>query len=68
VAAEAAAAVQRARLGHEAVLHTTMGDVWIKLLPSLAPKAVENFCGHARSGYFNGLLFHRVIPEFMVQT
>lgn len=68
VAAEASAAMQRAKLGSEAVVHTTMGDIFIKLMPDLAPKAVENFCGHARSGYYDNHLFHRVIKDFMVQT
>jgi peptidylprolyl isomerase domain and WD repeat-containing protein 1 len=38
------------------------------LFPAQAPKAVENFVGHARSGYFDGIVFHRVIPKFMIQT
>jgi len=68
LASAASAALQRERLGHAAVIHTTLGDIALKLLPALAPKAVENFCVHARAGYFNGLLFHRVIKDFMVQT
>jgi peptidylprolyl isomerase domain and WD repeat-containing protein 1 len=40
----------------------------LRLFPQQAPKAVENFIGHARSGYYDGVLFHRVIPKFMVQT
>ena len=40
----------------------------LRLFPQQAPKAVENFIGHARSGYYDGLIFHRVIPKFMVQT
>ena len=68
VAAAGAAAAHRAVLCHEAVLHTSKGDIFFKLLPELAPKAVENFVGHARAGYFNGLTFHRVIQKFMIQT
>jgi cyclophilin family peptidyl-prolyl cis-trans isomerase len=40
----------------------------MRLFPQQAPKAVENFVGHARSGYFEGIIFHRVIPKFMIQT
>lgn len=40
----------------------------LRLFPQQAPKAVENFMGHARSGYYDGVIFHRVIPKFMVQT
>lgn len=40
----------------------------MRLFPQQAPKAVENFVGHARSGYFEGVIFHRVIPKFMIQT
>jgi peptidylprolyl isomerase domain and WD repeat-containing protein 1 len=51
-----------------ATIHTTMGDMHLRLFPAQAPKAVENFVGHARSGYFDGIIFHRVIPKFMIQT
>ena len=40
----------------------------LRLFPQYAPKAVENFVGHARSGYYEGVIFHRVIPKFMIQT
>ena len=46
---------------------TTMGDVKIKLFPEVAPKTVENFLGLAKKGYYDGVIFHRVIPEFMIQ-
>jgi peptidylprolyl isomerase domain and WD repeat-containing protein 1 len=52
----------------KAVIHTTMGDIHIELYPKQAPKAVENFVGHARSSYFEGIIFHRVIKKFMIQT
>jgi len=48
-----------------AVIHTTEGDMHLRLFPVQAPKAVENFVGHARSGYFEGVIFHRVIPKFV---
>ncbi len=50
-----------------ATVHTNMGDIKIKLFPKLAPKAVENFVTHAKDGYYNGLIFHRVIKDFMIQ-
>ena len=50
-----------------AVMHTSMGDVKIKLFPKEAPKTVENFTTHAKNGYYNGLIFHRVIKDFMIQ-
>ena len=52
----------------EAILHTSLGDIRIKLFPKLAPLAVENFLTHAKEGYYNGVTFHRVIDGFMVQT
>ncbi|HBJ00268.1 MULTISPECIES: peptidylprolyl isomerase [Lysinibacillus] len=48
-------------------MNTTLGAVKIKLFPEFAPKTVENFLGHAKSGYYNGIIFHRVIQDFMVQ-
>lgn len=50
-----------------AVMHTNMGDIKIKLFPDKAPKAVENFVTHSKNGYYNGLIFHRVIKDFMIQ-
>ncbi|MBR4072312.1 MAG: peptidylprolyl isomerase [Clostridia bacterium] len=50
-----------------AVMHTNMGDIKIKLFPEKAPKAVENFTTHSKNGYYNGLIFHRVIKDFMIQ-
>ena len=52
----------------EVILHTSQGNIHIKLFPKLAPLAVENFLTHAKEGYYNGLLFHRVINNFMIQT
>lgn len=51
-----------------AVIHTTFGDIYIKLYGKECPKTVENFCVHAKNNYFNGHIFHRVIKGFMVQT
>ena len=50
-----------------ATIHTTMGDIKVKLFPQRAPKAVENFVTHAKSGYYDGIIFHRVIKDFMIQ-
>ena len=50
-----------------AIMHTTMGDIYIRFFPEAAPKAVENFTTHAKNGYYNGLTFHRVMEDFMIQ-
>ena len=50
-----------------AVMKTNIGDIKIKLFPNEAPKTVENFTTHAKNGYYNGLIFHRVIKDFMIQ-
>ena len=51
-----------------AIMHTSMGDIHIRFFPEAAPKAVENFLTHAKNGYYNGLTFHRVIKDFMIQS
>ncbi|MFJ8513674.1 peptidylprolyl isomerase [Lysinibacillus xylanilyticus] len=48
-------------------MKTTLGAIKIKLFPEHAPKTVENFLGHAKSGYYDGIIFHRVIQDFMIQ-
>ncbi|KAJ4775642.1 Peptidyl-prolyl cis-trans isomerase-like 1 [Rhynchospora pubera] len=50
------------------VLHTSMGDVHLKLYPEECPKTVENFTTHCKNGYYDNLIFHRVIKGFMIQT
>lgn len=50
-----------------AIMKTSMGDLRIKFFPSEAPKAVENFVKHAQDGYYDNLIFHRVIKDFMIQ-
>lgn len=50
-----------------AIMHTGMGDISIRLFGKHAPKAVENFTTHAKNGYYDGLTFHRVINDFMIQ-
>ena len=53
--------------GVKAVIKTTMGDMEFVLFPHVAPKAVENFITHSENGYYNGIIFHRVIKDFMIQ-
>ena len=48
-------------------VETNLGNIAIKLLPELAPETVRNFEKLARDGFYNGTLFHRVIPGFMIQ-
>jgi cyclophilin family peptidyl-prolyl cis-trans isomerase len=48
-------------------IKTTMGDIEIELFPGEAPKTVENFVELARKGYYKGVIFHRVIDNFMIQ-
>lgn len=48
-------------------LETTQGNIELKFFPDIAPKACENFVEHARKGYYDGILFHRVIAGFMIQ-
>lgn len=55
-------------LGKEAVLRTSMGDIRIRLFPNDVPHTVENFCSHSRNGYYDNVLFHRIIKGFMIQT
>lgn len=58
---------KRTETGSAAVIHTTYGDISIRLFPDAAPKAVENFVTHAKRGYYNNTIFHRVIRKFMIQ-
>jgi peptidyl-prolyl cis-trans isomerase B (cyclophilin B) len=48
-------------------MNTSMGSIKIKLFPEHAPKAVENFIKHSEDGYYDGVIFHRVIKDFMIQ-
>lgn len=51
-----------------AVMTTNMGVIKFRLFPEQAPKTVENFTTHAKNGYYNGMKFHRVINDFMIQS
>lgn len=53
--------------GPQVTIETSMGTVQLQLFPEQAPKTVENFVTHAKAGYYDGLTFHRVIPNFMIQ-
>ncbi|MEK4222628.1 peptidylprolyl isomerase [Bacillus sp. FSL W8-0116] len=48
-------------------MKTNKGSIKIKLFPEYTPKTVENFITHSKNGYYNGLIFHRVIRDFMIQ-
>ena len=51
----------------KAVIETKFGEIEIKLFPDIAPKHVENFTALAKQGFYDGTIFHRVIPGFMIQ-
>lgn len=53
---------------YEALVHTTEGDFTIELLANKAPLTVNNFVALARDGYYDGIVFHRIIESFMIQT
>ena len=49
------------------ILETSVGNIELRLFPDVAPKACENFIGLVEKGYYDGLIFHRVIKDFMIQ-
>lgn len=49
------------------IIETTQGNIEIRLFPEIAPKACENFLKHAENGYYDNVIFHRVIQNFMIQ-
>ena len=51
----------------EATMVTNHGEIKLRLFDDEAPKTVENFTTLARDGFYDGLIFHRVIPDFMIQ-
>jgi peptidylprolyl isomerase domain and WD repeat-containing protein 1 len=55
-------------LPHGVIIHTTRGDIALRLFPDECPRTVENFATHARNGYYDGVIIHRVIRGFMIQT
>ena len=56
-----------AALAQKVKLATTMGDIVIELDAAKAPKSVDNFLKYVQAGHYNGTVFHRVIPNFMIQ-
>lgn len=60
--------IEKIDSAEKVTLHTSEGDIIIRLLGEVAPKAVENFVGLSKKGYYDGCTFHRVIKGFMVQT
>jgi peptidyl-prolyl cis-trans isomerase B (cyclophilin B) len=53
--------------GPRAIIKTKFGDIEVKFFPDVAPRHVENFIKLAKEGFYNGTIFHRVIPGFMIQ-
>lgn len=51
----------------QATIKTNQGDIKLRLFPDQAPKTVKNFVELAKQGYYKGVIFHRVIPDFMIQ-
>ena len=54
--------------GPKATIKTSLGDISLQLFPDQVPKTVKNFVELAKQGYYNDVTFHRVIPDFMIQT
>ena len=52
---------------YRATIHTDRGAIVMELDPQMAPASVNNFVSLARRGYYDGLTFHRVVPEFVIQ-
>lgn len=52
----------------QAVMETTLGNITLEFYPADAPLAVENFIGLAEKGYYNGVIFHRVVKDFVIQA
>ncbi|MBM3358732.1 MAG: peptidyl-prolyl cis-trans isomerase [Betaproteobacteria bacterium] len=67
VAVAACASVSAAAANPQVELKTSMGTIVIELLPERAPRTVENFLQYVKDGFYEGTVFHRVIPRFMLQ-
>ena len=60
--------LKKPEVGEEiGIIKTNRGDIKVRLFEEAAPKAVENFKTHAKNGYYDGIIFHRVIKDFMIQ-
>lgn len=66
-AAEASKTQEDQTVSPVVVLETNVGNIELKLYPKAAPLAVENFVTHVKNGYYDGIIFHRVIKGFMIQ-
>jgi peptidyl-prolyl cis-trans isomerase B (cyclophilin B) len=53
--------------GQQAIIHTKLGDITLKFFPDVAPNHVNNFIELAKKGFYNGTIFHRVVPKFVIQ-
>jgi peptidyl-prolyl cis-trans isomerase B (cyclophilin B) len=51
----------------QAIIHTKLGDITLKFFPEVAPNHVNNFIELAKKGFYNGTIFHRVVPKFVIQ-
>ena len=67
VLSAAAAAPGALAANPQVELRTSLGTIRLELYPAKAPKTVENFLQYVRDGHYNGTIFHRVIPKFMIQ-
>lgn len=63
----AVADVDFSKNSYQVVLDTTLGGITLDLLPSVAPEHCKNLIGLAKVGYYDGVVFHRVIAGFMIQ-
>lgn len=60
--------IEKPKKGEQvAIMKTNYGEIKFRLFPEIAPKTVENFVTHSKNGYYNGLKFHRIIKDFMIQ-
>lgn len=60
--------IKKPEVGEEiGIIKTNHGDIKLRFFPKVAPKAVENFKTHAKNGYYDGVTFHRVMKDFMIQ-
>jgi peptidyl-prolyl cis-trans isomerase B (cyclophilin B) len=66
-AAEGKKSGEAKKMEQHAIIKTKLGEMEIRFFPDLAPKHVENFITLAKSGFYDGTIFHRVIPGFMIQ-
>jgi len=51
----------------QAIIHTKLGEITLEFFPELAPNHVNNFIDLAKKGFYNGTIFHRVVPKFVIQ-